>query len=462
MANTSTREITILVVDDEPKQADIFQQALEKDGYIVLTANSGESAIRQFKLEPVDIVITDLRMPNIDGLELFRWIKRNNPETAVLIVTAFATVETAVDALKSGARDYLIKPVKLDELRLRVKNIVAELQLKRENDRLKKEVQKKYSFENIIGTSKPMQEVFAKIRKVAPTSTTVLLRGESGTGKELVAQAIHSLSPRNQCPFIKATCAALPEGLLESELFGHVKGAFTGAIRDREGRFEVANSGTIFLDEIGDIPLTTQVKLLRVLQERQFERVGDSQTFTVDVRVIAATNKHLEEALLKKEFREDLYYRLNVVTIYLPPLRERKEDVPALIAHFLSRLTATLAETPPKKKPKLDSAALALIMQYHWPGNIRELENAIEHALVMGNSEVILPEDLPIPIQSSQEQLATKADTVLEEGITLEEMERRLIQSALLKTHNNQSQAAKVLGITRRTLGYRMKKYRIE
>ncbi|MDI6782942.1 MAG: sigma 54-interacting transcriptional regulator, partial [bacterium] len=326
----------------------------------------------------------------------------------------------------------------------------------------KKEVQKKYRFENIIGTSKPMQEVFAKIRKVAPTATTVLLRGESGTGKELVAQAIHHLSPRNEGPFVKATCAALPEGLLESELFGHVKGAFTGAIRDREGRFEIANSGTIFLDEIGDIPLTTQVKLLRVLQERQFEHVGDSQTFTVDVRVIAATNKNLEEALQKKEFRDDLYYRLNVVSIYLPPLRERKEDIPALIDHFLSRLTVTSTETAPKKKPKLDSATLDLIMQYHWPGNIRELENAIEHALVMGNGEIILPEDLPIPVQNSQEQLAAKADAVLEEGITLEEMERRLIQSALIKTRNNQSRAAKVLGITRRTLGYRMKKYRIE
>jgi two-component system NtrC family response regulator len=459
MANIN-QEITILVVDDEPKQAEIFRQALEKDGYTVLTVNSGESAIRQFKLEPVDIVITDLRMPIVDGLELFRWIQRNNPETAVLIVTAFATVETAVDALKSGARDYLLKPVKLDELRLRVKNIVAELKLKLENDRLKKEVKKKYRFENIIGTSKPMQEVFAKIRKVAPTATTVLLRGESGTGKELVAQAIHSLSPRKERPFVKATCAALPEGLLESELFGHVKGAFTGAIRDREGRFEVANSGTIFLDEIGDIPSTTQVKLLRVLQERQFERVGDTQTFTVDVRVIAATNKNLEEALQKKEFREDLYYRLNVVSIYLPPLRERKEDIPALIDHFLSRLNTAVAES--KKNPKLDSATLTLITQYHWPGNIRELENAIEHALVMGNSEIILPEDLPIPVQSSQEQLAAKADAVLEEGITLEEMERRLIQSALLKTHNNQSRAAKALGITRRTLGYRMKKYGIE
>ncbi|MCX7919896.1 MAG: sigma-54 dependent transcriptional regulator [bacterium] len=459
--SVSDNEITILVVDDEPKQAEIFRQALEKDGYTVYSAHSGESAIRIMKQELIDIVITDLRMPHIDGLELFRWIKRNNPETAVLFVTAYATVETAVDALKSGAKDYLIKPVKLDELRLKVKNLISQIQLQWENIRLKQEVGKKYSLENIIGTSKPMQEVFAKIRKVAPTSTTVLLRGESGTGKELVAQAIHALSPRSQGPFVKATCAALPEGLLESELFGHVKGAFTGAIRDREGRFELANTGTIFLDEIGDIPLSTQVKLLRVLQERQFERVGDTQTITVDVRVIAATNKNLEEALRKKEFREDLYYRLNVVSIYLPPLRERKEDIPALIDHFLTRFSSA-SESATKKKPKLHPTTLSLIMQYHWPGNIRELENAIEHALVMGNGEVILPEDLPIPIQSSQEQLATKADAVLEEGITLEEMERRLIQSALLKTQHNQSKAAKLLGITRRTLGYRMKKYKIE
>jgi DNA-binding NtrC family response regulator len=458
----TNQEINILVVDDEPKQAEIFQIALKKDGYLVQTANSGEAAIRYLKQEPVDIVITDLRMPNVDGLELFRWIKRNNPGTAVLFVTAYATVETAVDALKSGARDYLLKPVKLDELRLRVKNIVAELQLKQENILLKDAVHKKFQFENIIGTSKPMQEVFGKIKKVAPSATTVMLRGESGTGKELVAQAIHTLSPRKDGPFVKATCAALPEGLLESELFGHVKGAFTGAIRDREGRFETANNGTIFLDEIGDIPLTTQVKLLRVLQERQFERVGDNQSMTVDVRVIAATNKNLEEALLKKEFREDLYYRLNVVSIYLPPLRERKEDIPILITHFLNQFTKSLLETDIKKKPKLDPAALDLIMQYHWPGNIRELENAIEHALVMGNGEIILPEDLPIPIQSSQEQLAAKADTVLEEGITLEDMERRLLRSALNKTQNNQSKAAKLLGITRRTLGYRMKKYNID
>lgn len=458
----SKQDINILVVDDEPKQAEIFQQALEKDGYTIQTADSGEAAIRQLKQESVNIVITDLRMPNVDGLELFRWIQRNNPGTAVVIVTAFATIETAVDALKSGARDYLLKPVKLDELRLRIKNIVAELQLKQENDQLKDEVHKKYRFENIIGTSKPMQKVFAKIKKVAPSATTVMLRGESGTGKELVAQAIHSLSPRKDGPFVKATCAALPEGLLESELFGHVKGAFTGAIRDREGRFEAANGGTIFLDEIGDIPLTTQVKLLRVLQERQFERVGDTQTMTVDVRVITATNKNLEEALQKKEFREDLYYRLNVVSIYLPPLRERKEDIPVLIDHFLDQFTKLAIGTDTKKKPKIDVATLDLIMQYHWPGNIRELENAIEHALVMGNGEIILPEDLPIPIQSSQEQLAAKAETVLEEGITLEEMERRLICSALIKTHNNQSKAAKLLGITRRTLGYRMKKYGIE
>ncbi|MFB3896697.1 MAG: sigma-54-dependent transcriptional regulator [bacterium] len=461
MAN-SKLEINILVVDDEPKQAEIFQQALTKDGYSVQTANSGETAIRYLKQEPVQIVITDLRMPKIDGLELFHWIKRNNPETAVIFVTAYATVETAVDALKSGARDYLLKPVKLDELRLRVKNIVSELVLKQENVLLKDTVQKKYRFENIIGTSKPMQEVFAKIKKVAPSATTVLIRGESGTGKELVAQAIHSLSPRNQSPFVKATCAALPEGLLESELFGHVKGAFTGAIRDREGRFEAANNGTIFLDEIGDIPLTTQVKLLRVLQERQFERVGDTQTITVDVRVIAATNKNLEDALQQKEFREDLYYRLNVVSIYLPSLRERKEDIPALIDHFLTKFSANTPNQDAKKKPKLDSATLDLILQYHWPGNIRELENAIEHALVMGNGELILPEDLPIPIQSSQEQLAAKAETVLDEGITLEDMERRLIRSALVKTQNNQSKAAKLLGITRRTLGYRMKKYNIE
>jgi DNA-binding NtrC family response regulator len=364
-------------------------------------------------------------------------------------------VESAIETLKAGAYDYLIKPVKIDELRMLVKRIIEHRNLQFENKELKRKVGQKFNIENIIGQSPVMREVFAKIEKVASTSTTALIRGESGTGKELVAQAVHHQSSRKEKPFIKAVCAALPEGLLESELFGHVKGSFTGAIQDREGRFEAAHGGTIFLDEIGDIPLSTQVKLLRVLQERQFERVGDSKTITVDVRVIAATNKNLEEGLKKESFREDLYYRLNVVSIYLPPLRQRKEDIPLLVDFFLKRISKQQNISLPKINPN----TLNILLNYSWPGNIRELENAIEHALVMGNREIINPDDLPITVQSGQIPRGTNVS--METGATLEDMEKQMLLTALQRTNHNQTKAAQLLGITRRTLGYRMKKYGI-
>lgn len=448
--------VSILVVDDEKGLLEIFRKILEKEGYAVTTAENGQTAISLLKNNPYDIVFSDLRMPGVDGLELFRWIHRNTPETTVVIVTAFGTVESAIETLKSGAYDYLIKPVKIDELRLLVKRILEHRQLKSENLELKREVTQKFQIENIIGRSSAMKEVFARIEKVASTSTTVLVRGESGTGKELVAQAIHHHSPRKDGPFIKAVCAALPESLLESELFGHVKGAFTGAIQNRMGRFEAADGGTIFLDEIGDIPLTIQVKLLRVLQERQFERVGDSNTNTVDVRVIAATNKNLEEGLKNGTFREDLYYRLNVVSINLPSLSARKDDIPLLVDCFLERI----AKTQNIPLPKLDPMTLQVLLNYSWPGNIRELENAIEHALVMGDRKIIRPEDLPITVQSGQ--ISRHPSVALDNGHTLEDIEKQMLITALQRTNHNQTKAADLLGITRRTLGYRIKKYNIE
>ena len=449
--------VSILAVDDEERILEIFQKALAKEGYAVTTAPNGQTAISLFKNNPYDIVFTDLRMPGVDGMELFRWITRNSPDTTVVIVTAYGTVESAIESLKSGAYDYLIKPVKLDELRQLVKRILEHRQLKKENQELKRTLGGSFKTGNIIGNSAVMQEVFSRIEKVAGTATTVLIRGESGTGKELVARAVHELSPRKDAPFIKAVCAALPEGLLESELFGHVKGAFTGAIQDRKGRFEAADKGTIFLDEIGDIPVTIQLKLLRVLQERQFERVGEGRTMTVDVRVIAATNSNLEEGLKNNTFREDLYYRLNVVSIFLPPLRSRKEDIPLLVEHFLQQISVN-QQLP---KPKLSKDALEVILNYAWPGNIRELENAIEHSMVMGNREIILPEDLPITVQSGMGPTRSPGQ-LSESDATLEDMEKQMLISALAKSGHNQSQAAKLLGITRRTLGYRMKKYGIE
>ncbi len=447
---------SILIVDDETKLLEIYQKTLEKEGYEITVANNGATAISLLKNNLYDLVITDLRMPGVDGLELFRWIVRNNPGTPVIISTAYSTKESAIEALNLGAFQYVEKPVKLDELRLQVRRALAHQKMESENRELKQAVTHQFNIKNIIGNSPSMQEVFTRIQKVAATSTTVLIRGESGTGKELVAQAIHDLSPRKEKPFIRAVCAALPESLLESELFGHVKGSFTGAIQDRVGRFQAADHGTIFLDEIGDIPVSTQIKLLRVLQEREFEKVGDSKTIEVDVRVIAATNQNLEEAIEKKTFREDLYYRLNVVSVYLPPLRARKEDIPLLVDHFMEDISRRQG----LERPQLSPEALNTMINYSWPGNIRELENAIEHAMVMGNTKTLLPGDLPITVQSGY--VSTESGKLSSSGLTLEDMEKQMLISALNQSQHNQSKAAKVLGITRRTLGYRMKKYNIE
>lgn len=450
----------ILVIDDEVKLTQIIKRSLEREGHTVLVANDSESA-REIMRQPsaLDIIFCDLRLPgDVDGIALLTEAKRYQPEADFIIITAYATVQTAVEALKKGAFDYLIKPVPLDELKLMVKRLLETRSLKEENVRLKEIIQEKFSFNNIVGVSKAIQAVLAKVAKVAPTNVSVLLRGESGTGKEIIAKTIHSASPRRDKPLIIVNCSAIPDTLLESELFGYVRGAFTGAYEDRKGLFQVADGGTIFLDEIGEISPALQVKLLRVLQDGEFQRLGDfAEKIKVDVRIIAATNKNLEEAVDAGHFRQDLYYRLNVVPIFIPPLRERKEDIPYLIEHFLKKYA------PPGRSYSLSPEAMQLLMKYSWPGNIRELENAIEHAIVMAENSEIKVEDLPLAIRNFRQGTPSLTPGKVDVNhLTLEEMEKQAILNAIRRTQGNYSRAARLLGITRRTLGYRIKKYKLE
>ena len=437
----------ILIIDDEPKMCKVLRFALEPDGYQVSTAGSAEEGLEKFGQDSFDLVITDLKMPGKDGLYVLGEVKKRNPQTEVIMMTAYATAQNAVEAMKKGAYDYIIKPFEMDELKLKVRHIMEKRALTEENVQLKKRLKDKYSLENMVGQSGIMQEVYKMVERVAPTDATVLIRGESGTGKELVAQAIHNLSPRASEPFIAVNCGALPENLLESELFGHEKGAFTGADRMKPGRFELAGKGTIFLDEIGDISPSTQIKLLRVLQNHQIERLGGTKTIEVKARTITATNRDLEAALQDGSFREDLYYRINVFPIYLPPLRERKEDIPDLVAHFLKRFG--------REEDAIEPGALELLINYRWPGNVRELENVIERALIMSTTGVIREQDLPPHVRQLATSGATPVSTTFDipsEGLSLEQVERDLIRSALNKAGGNKSKAAKLLGITRRRL----------
>lgn len=456
---TDNLRATVLIVDDEVKLTSIIKRALEREGYKVLVANTAESALEIIRQPTqLDVILCDLKLPGeINGIDILEEAKRYQKSADFIMITAYATVQTAVEAMKKGAFDYLIKPVPLEELKLMLDRLLETRALKEENQLLKAVIQDKYSFKNIVGVSKAMKDVMAKVAKVAPTSTTVLLRGESGCGKEIIAKTIYSMSPRRDKPLIKVMCSAIPDTLLESELFGYVRGAFTGAYEDRKGLFQVADGGTIFMDEIGDISPALQVKLLRVLQEGEFQRVGDySETIKVDVRIIAATNRNLEEAVEKGTFRKDLYYRLNVVPIYIPPLRERPEDIPYLIEHFLQKYA------PPGRTFKVNKETFDLLMKYPWPGNVRELENAIEHAIVMSESDEITLEDLPMSIRNyASREVATLRPIDLEH-LTLEEMEKQALLNAIVKTQANFSRAARLLGITRRTLGYRIKKYGLE
>jgi two-component system NtrC family response regulator len=435
---------TILIIDDEPKMCKVLKFALEPEGYSVATAESAEAGLAAFSQNPFDLVITDLKMPGKDGLFVLDSVKKQRPETEIIMMTAYATAQNAVEAMKKGAYDYIIKPFEMDELKLKVRHIMEKRRLAEENVDLKKQLKDRYSLENMVGRSGVMQEVYKLVERVAATDATVLIRGESGTGKELVAQAIHQLSPRASEPFIAVNCAALPENLLESELFGHEKGAFTGADKLKLGRFELAGGGTIFLDEIGEMSPSTQIKLLRVLQNRTIERLGGTKTIEIKARTISATNRHLEEALKNKTFREDLYYRINVFPISLPPLREHKEDIPDLVAHFLKKFG--------RDEGAIDGKALNILMKYLWPGNVRELENLVERALIMSSTGEIREQDLPPHIRNLPSPSGGAWLDIPSDGLSLEEVEKNLIKNALTKAGGNKSKAAKLLGITRRKL----------
>ncbi len=458
---------TILVVDDEPNYLIVLSELLREEGYEVLTAPNGEEALKTVRDTDLDLVITDMRMPGMDGIELLKSIKVMNPDMPVIMVTAFGEVEKAVAAMQAGALNYLTKPFNNDELVLNTKKAVEHYAVLRENKRLRSEMRSRSSFANMVGKNRKMQALYTLIEKVSPTSTSVLITGESGTGKELVARAIHFHSPREKNPCISLNCAGLPENLLESELFGHEKGAFTGAVALRKGRFELADTGTLFLDEVGEMPLTLQAKLLRVLQERTFERVGGNKTINVDVRIIAATNKDLKEEVDKGNFREDLYYRLNVLNLHLPPLRERLDDLPMLVAHFVSKYSQEIG------KPGLEIApeTVRFLSTLPWEGNVRELENTIERAAVLCSDEIIKPEDVQPDMISSQGASTQWLDgfdveQVVPAGTPLPDVlhaiEKKLVETALADADSVQTRAAESLGITKSLLQYKMKKYGLQ
>ncbi|RMF54929.1 MAG: sigma-54-dependent Fis family transcriptional regulator [Calditrichaeota bacterium] len=440
----------ILIVDNEEKFCKVVQAALNLEQLQSQYCTSGEQALQWLQEHSAEVVVTDLRMEGMDGLQLLEEIKARHPDIEVIIMTAYATQKTAVEALKKGAYDYLIKPFEMDELILRLHRIIQQKQILEENKRLKTAQSEPIFFRKIIGKSKKMQEIYRLIKKGSENDATTLIRGESGTGKELVAQAIHEASPRAHQPFVTVNCAALPENLLESELFGYEKGAFTGATQRRIGKFEQAAGGSIFLDEIGDMSLATQAKLLRVLQNKEIYRLGGNERILVDVRIIAATHQNLEQMVEEGQFRNDLYYRLNVFPIYLPPLRERKEDIPELVHHFLSQTAAR----------GIDRQALAVLMDYDWPGNVRELQNAIERAAIVCDG-IIRVEDLPLNIRSSRalSSASGKWFELPEEGIHLDEFEKELIRQALEKAGGNKTRAAELLGITRRRLYSMMERF---
>ncbi len=458
------RNECILVVDDSPDIRFTMSEVLKTKGFSVESASDGQEAIEVLDKRFFDIVLTDLSMPRKSGMDVLRFVTQNSPETICIIITGYGSIQGAVEALKMGAYDYLCKPIKPDEVTILIDKALELRDLRRENRNLKKELKDKYGFENIVGTSKAMQNVFSLVEKVADSDSTVLITGESGTGKELIAHAIHYASDRKDGPFIPVNCAAIPEELLESELFGHEKGAFTHAIKTRIGRFELANKGTIFLDEIGEMPPSLQVKLLRVLQERKFERVGGVKTISVDIRVVAATNQDLEEAVKKGRFREDLFYRLNVIPIHVPPLRERRSDIALLAKHFLKRY----CQGKRKCVKGITDEALDILSRYDWPGNVRELENIIERMVILANGDTITKDDLPAQIVEKAAgagglaSLSGSAMEFPEEGLSLSqavsELEKRLILMALERTGGVKNRAAKLLKMNRTTLIEKMKK----
>ena len=446
----------ILVIDDDSSLRRVLEYNLQQEGYDVFTAADGESGLKLFEEKAPALVITDLKMPGMGGFQLLAAVKERSPATVVIVLTAFGAIDTAVEAMKLGAFDYLTKPFNREELKLTVKKGLQLQGLSEENRLLKEELSGRAEFKSIVGTSRAMEGVFSVVRKVADTEATILITGESGTGKELVARAIHSGSSRRGGPFVAVNCAAIPRDLLESELFGHVKGAFTGAVRDKEGKFQLAEGGTIFLDEVGDLPLELQPKLLRVLQERVVEQVGGTTPQRIDLRVVAATNADLEKWIAEGRFREDLYYRLCVIPIQLPPLRERPEDIPLLVRYFCAKFGA--------EGVTFSRQALDRLQAYAWPGNVRELENTVERLLIMREGDQIGPDELPDKVSAGSGGAATPEGGVLRlpaEGYSLEQLEMEAVLEALARCDWNQTQAARFLRIPRHTLIYRMEKYNI-
>jgi len=442
----------ILVVDDEPLIRKLLREILKKEGYEISLAEDGVTALEQIKKKNFEMIITDIRMPGISGIKLLEMVNQISPSTLVVAITAHGSIENAVEAMKKGAYDYITKPITPQQIKLIIQKASQHKNLLDENRYLREEINQKYHFEELIGKSPPIKSIYKMIARVASSKSTILIQGETGTGKELVARAIHYHSPRKNNPFIKVNCAALPSDLLESELFGHEEGAFTGAIKKREGRFELANKGTLLLDEISETTLTFQAKLLRVLQkEGEFERVGGTKTIKADVRIIATTNRELEKSIKERKFREDLYYRLNVIPIYLPPLRERKEDIPLLAHYFLRKYNRQNGA----KIESISPDCFALMKEYNWPGNIRELENIIERAVVMTEGKVILPQHLSFKLPSEKDNIFHPGE------ITLEEMERKLIEKTLEKTGGNRTKTAEMLGVTVRTIRNKIKKYQL-
>ena len=454
----------ILVVDDEPGLRDVLSIMLKRAGYAVTMATDGEEAIELLNKEIFDLVITDLKMPKVDGMAVLRAVKSTSPETVVLIITAFASADSAVEAMKQGAYDYLTKPFQVDEVQLIVRNALEKRRLTTENLLLKREMASQSSFAQLVGQSDAMQKVFEVVRKVADSKSNVLICGESGTGKELVARAIHYNSVRSTLPFVAVNCSAVPETLLESELFGHMKGSFTGAISNKAGLFEIANGGTIFLDEIGDTTPTIQVKLLRVIQEREFRRVGGSQDIKVDVRIVAATNRDLEKAVADGSFREDLYYRLDVIPIRLPPLRMRTSDIPLLVTHFLERFS----KESNKPKPVISPEAMHVLLGHEWRGNVRELENLIERVVAFSTEGTVTDADvrgwLHRPVVQTQQQ-GVPLD-LTDDGLDLEGLingiEKDLLLKALERSKWVKKKAARMLRLNTRSFRYRLEKYAIK
>ncbi len=449
----------ILIVDDEENFRHMLSVILIKEGYEVETASNGEEALQKVIGSPFDQVLCDIRMPRMDGLELLREMRKSGTEAITIMMSAYGTVDIAIEAMKLGAYDYISKPFKPDEIILTLRKAEEREQLRKENQLLRKEIAKEYSFENIVSKNEKMQKIFDVIKKVAQYRSTVLITGESGTGKELVARALHYNSERSQNPFIPVNCGAIPENLLASELFGHAKGAFTDAIRTKKGLFEEADGGTLFLDEIGELPGQLQVKLLRVLQDGEIRRIGEAKSIQIDVRIVAATVKDLQKEVNEGRFREDLFYRLNVLPIHIPPLRERKEDIPLLIRHFIGKYNQVLV----KSVEDIDRSGLEALMNYKWYGNVRELENTVERAIVLTDKNYIQLENLPVEIQNFREE--SQPEPMPDEEYSIKRasrsLEMNLIRKALSKTKGNHTHAARLLEISHRALLYKIKEYEI-